>query len=715
MPYKWPEKRQVIGTSVPRLDGAQKVSGKAKYSFDRNLPGLLHGKILRSPHAKAKLTALDLAPAEAMPGVKAVHPIKAAGANLNFVGDEIAAVAAETEEQARDALKAIQATYDVLEPVTSEEQGLKNAAAPRLDEAGNVDDALKNAAATCEGLYGTVAITHVCLESHGLVAHWKADDELLVYASTQAVGPTANSLKQAFKDPPNLKVTCETPYMGGGFGSKFSADLQGITAAHLARKAKRPVKLMLERDEEHQAGGNRPSLFAKVKAGADKDGKLVAFDAETWGSGGNSAGADTRLPYIYAPQTRRIRHRDVMVNAFNKRAFRAPGSPQSSVVMDQMMDDLAHAAKIDPVEFRMKNLPTAAVFATLKPIYEKELTLGAEAIGWKKNYHPRGDQTPGPVKRGLGCALSTWGGGAGGAQATCRINPDGSVEVRIGTQDLGTGTATLVPIVAAEILGLEVKDIQGFIGSSALPPAGGSGGSTSCGGVSVSVAVACMKALALVFEKAAAKLEVAADALEAEGGKIYSKADPAKSLTWKQGCALLGQQPVEAAGTQVGDPAGPGGKPPANPAVGMQTSGVGGAQFADVSVDIETGVVQVNKLVAVADCGMVMNRILCESQVYGGVVQGISLALFEERRLDPKGGGILNPDMEWYKLAGHSDLGEIEVHLLDYPERGVIGIGEPPVIPTGAALANAVCNAIGVRVGILPLTPKRVLDALAKK
>jgi xanthine dehydrogenase YagR molybdenum-binding subunit len=715
MPYKWPEKRQLIGKGYTRLDGPQKVTGKAKYSHDRNLPGQLHGKILRSPHAKAKITALDLAPAEQAPGVKAVHIIKPSGTNVNYVGDEIAAVAAETEEQARDALKAIKVSFEVMEPVATEDQALKAAGAPRVDEQGNVDDAMKNAAFSSEGFYSTPVITHLCLETHGLTAWWKSDEELVVYASTQAVGPTANALKQHFKTPPNLKVVCETPFMGGGFGSKFGPDIQGITAAELARKAKRPVKLMLERDEEHWAGGNRPSLFAKVKAGADKDGKLIAFDAETWGTGGNSQGADLRLPYIFAPLTRRIRHRDLNVNAGNKRAFRAPGHPQASVVMDQMMDDLAHAAKIDPVEFRMRNLPTAAVFATLKPIYEKELTLGAEAIGWKKNYHPRGDQTPGPIKRGLGCALSTWGGAAGAAQATCKISPDGSVEVRIGSQDLGTGTVTLVPIVAAEILGLQPGDVQGFIGSSAYPPAGGSGGSTSCGGVSLAVGIASMKALGLLFQKVAAKLGVAADALEAEGGKVYAKDDASKSLSWKQACALLDQQPIEAAASKDGDPAGPGGNPPANPSTGMSSSGVGGAQFADVSVDVETGVVTVNKLVAVADCGMVMNRLLCESQVYGGVVQGISLGLFEERRLDPKSAGMLNADMEWYKLAGHSDLGEIEVHLLDYPERGVIGIGEPPVIPTATALANAVTNAIGVRVGHLPLSPRHVLDALARK
>jgi xanthine dehydrogenase YagR molybdenum-binding subunit len=233
--------------------------------------------------------------------------------------------------------------------------------------------------------------------------------------------------------------------------------------------------------------------------------------------------------------------------------------------------------------------------------------------------------------------------------------------------------------------------------------------------VSLAVGIACMKALAQLFAKAAPGLGAAADALEAEGGRVYVKADPSKGLSWKQACALLGATPIQAAGDKNGDPAGPGNNPPANPPRNMSSQGVGGAQFAEVDVDTETGNVRVRKIVAVADCGMVMNRLLCESQVYGGVVQGVSLGLYEERKLDPLSGAMLNADMEWYKLVGHSDLPEIDVQLLDYPERGVIGIGEPPVIPTATAIANAVANALGVRVGVLPLTPKRVLDALAAR
>ncbi|MBI4604534.1 MAG: xanthine dehydrogenase family protein molybdopterin-binding subunit [Planctomycetes bacterium] len=704
---KWPESRQIMGTKVARLDGALKVSGKAKYSYDRNLPGLLHAKILRSPHAHAKIIQIDPESVKGLPGDKAVHLIKDAGSELHYAGDEIAAVAAETEEQARDAVRAMKVKYQVLPHIASEEQALKQGGdvvkAPNVSQGGDVEAAFKEAAATIEGTYGAAVITHVCLETHGLVAHWRAPDDLVLYASTQAVGATADGVRGHFKDVPNLKVVCETPYMGGGYGSKFGPDIQGLVAAELARKAGKPVKLMLERDEEHVAGGNRPSAYAKVKAACDDQGVLTAFQAETWGTGGNSRGAGFPLPYVYAPKNFQRKHTDVMVNAGDARAMRAPGHPQGSLIMEQVMDDLADKLGMDPVELRVRNLPeTNRTFQTLKPIYRRELHLGAERIGWFERRRPRGHRSPGPIQRGFGCALGTWGGAAGGSQSTCKIYPDGRVEVLCGTQDLGTGTTTIVPMVAAEILGLEVNDIEGRIGSSAYPPSGGSGGSTTVGGVSLSVAMASRKALGKVFAKAAAALGVQAADLEAEGGRVFVRATPQNGLTWKQACALLGQETIsESADKDEGR--------------GMSDQGVGGAQFAEVTVDLETGAVRLQKLVAVADCGLVVNRLLCESQVYGGVIMGINYGLFEERRLDRASGLQINPDMEWYKLAKPADLGEIEVHLLDYPERGVIGIGEPPTIPTAAAIANAVCNAIGVRVSSIPLTPAKVLAALAAK
>jgi xanthine dehydrogenase YagR molybdenum-binding subunit len=245
-----------------------------------------------------------------------------------------------------------------------------------------------------------------------------------------------------------------------------------------------------------------------------------------------------------------------------------------------------------------------------------------------------------------------------------------------------------------------VQDIAGRIGSSAYPPSGGSGGSTTIGGISLSVSAACRKALAKLFARAATALGVDAGELEAELSHVFVRSDPQKSLSWKQACALLGQETIAESADK-------------DESRGMSDQGVGGAQFAEVAVDTETGEVRLKRLVAVADCGLVVNRLLCESQVYGGVIMGINYGLFEDRRLDRASGLQLNPDMDWYKLAKPADLGDIEVHLLDQAERGGIGIGEPPTISTASAIANAVCNAIGVRVSTIPITPAKVLAALA--
>jgi xanthine dehydrogenase YagR molybdenum-binding subunit len=258
--------------------------------------------------------------------------------------------------------------------------------------------------------------------------------------------------------------------------------------------------------------------------------------------------------------------------------------------------------------------------------------------------------------------------------------------------------------VVAETLGLPLEAVKLQIGDNQLPNAGGSGGSTTIGGVSAASRRASLDALDQLYEKVAPALDAQPADLEAVGGKIQAKGNPARSLTWKEACRRLGASPITARGK--------------NPGPGTLTSqGVGGVQMADVSVDIETGVVKVNKMVAVQDCGLVVNMKTAESQVYGSLIMGVAYALFEEKVMDQKTGRMLNPNMEFYKLAGIGDIGELKVHMMTgkgYDERGVIGLGEPPVVSPGAALSNAVANAIGVRVGTLPLTPERVLAALEK-
>src|SRR6185312_11507555 len=299
MATSWPKKRRLIGSKIQRLDGPVKATGKAKYSYDINRPGMLHAVMLRSPHAHAKITTLDTAEAEKKPGVKAVYVIKKEGDELYYAGDEILALAADTEEHARDAVRAVNIKFDPLPHTVKEEDALKddrktvspvggkrnNVLAAKEGKSEGFDKGMADAAVTVEGEYGVPTICHQCLESHGLVAEWDKDGGLTVWASTQAVWGTADALAKHFSakykiDLPASKVQCVTHYMGGGFGSKFGPDIQGIVAAELARQAKAPVKLMLDREDEITCGGSRPSAYGKVKIGATKDGKVTAYEVD---------------------------------------------------------------------------------------------------------------------------------------------------------------------------------------------------------------------------------------------------------------------------------------------------------------------------------------------------------------------------------------------------------------------------------------------------
>jgi xanthine dehydrogenase YagR molybdenum-binding subunit len=367
--------------------------------------------------------------------------------------------------------------------------------------------------------------------------------------------------------------------------------------------------------------------------------------------------------------------------------------------------DTAAALKMDELQFLMQNLDLTARPA----VYKEELEIAARLIGYEKKAHLRSVPQPGSVKRGLGIALHTWGGLGHNSECDVTISPDGSVEAKLGTQDLGVGTRTCVGMVVAETLGLPLDAVKVQIGKTDFPKSNPSGGSSTIGGVSTSSRKAATEALNELFAKAAMRLGVEADALEARGGFIQVTSDPAKKMAWKEACSALGVNAITKRGVCV-------------PADAVRekliSQQVGGAQMADVSVDVETGVVTMNEMVAVQDCGLIINLKTAESQVYGALIMGITYALFEEAVYDPNIGTMLNADMEFYRLAGIKDVGKLSVHMMTgkgYDERGVIGLGEPPVISPGAAIANAVANAIGVRVPNLPLTPDRVLAALAQK
>lgn len=706
--YSWPPmaKRRLMGKRHDRIDGPEKATGRAKYGSDLNPSGLLHGALLTCPHAHARIVSLDTSAAERMPGVTAVRAMAKAGDEIQWAGAEIAAVAARSENQALDAVKAIKVQYEVL-PHLVHEDDLKKAG-PRARAAGeqltgDPDDAFKSAEVVMEQMYGIPVITHCCLEPHGNVVRWQGD-KIDLYPSTQNVSGIGGDLAKALQLPAT-QVSVHQDNIGGGFGSKFVADRWGYEAAQLSKMSGgQPVKLFLDRATELTIAGVRPSAYGTVKLGARKDGTITVWESNTWATGGFTGGGSPPIPYVFTQiPNQRKNHTAVSINAGGARAWRAPNHQQACYLTSAAMEDLAAKLRMDPAELFKRN----ADWTPRPAVYRGQIDKAAELMDWKKKWHPRGDSGSSTLKRGLGLAVHTWQGGGHASQARTNIHPDGTVEVELGSQDLGTGTRTAIAIVAAETLGLRIQDIKVKVGDSSFPPSGASGGSTTIGGVSASTRKSMTNALDKLFDVVAPGLGAPKEQLEAVDGKIQVKGNPAKSLAWKAACGKLGMNKISEMGAN--DPKNPG---------GLISAGVGGVQMAEVEVDTETGLVRMIKTVAVQDCGTIVNLKTSESQVHGSIIMSICSALMEERIMDEQTGRVLNPDMEFYKLAGIGDIGEIVVYMnmeKEYDDRGVIGLGEPPAIGGITAIANAVANAIGVRVSHLPLTPERVLAALERR
>lgn len=687
----WPAQTKFISGSTKRVDAVPKVTGSARYSSDIQANGWLYGMILRSKWPSAKILSVNLDKALKIPGIKAAIVARDGQFNIRYYGEEIAAVAGTTKQACLDALRAIevQAQPDRDFVVHEDDaradgspqvwEGVPNASKPHTRFKGDADSAFSECAAVIEGFYTSPVQLHNPMETHGNTVSW-TDEGVTAWASTQGISSVQDALAGALQlDMSQVRVI--TDYMGGGFGSKFGAGVEGVLAAKLSRQAKAPVRLMLTRFDEALAVGNRPSSFQKIKMGALADGTLHAFKLENYGtagigaggdSGGGGGGANIPAPYLYTVPNSHVSQTSISVNAGSSRAFRAPGNPPASYGMESAMDDLAVKLGMDPLEFRLKNDPSE--------IRRNEYKVGAERIGWKQKYQKPGS-SPGIVKTGIGCAGANWGGGRGhsGTQGEAHINPDGSIEIRIGVQDIGTGTKTVIAIVAAEILGLKPDQITVKVGDTNFPPGPGSGGSATCPSVSPTVYDVCSNAL---------------QQLQAQAGIADARGD-----NWFAACKKLGVTPLKVHGKFQPSLAG-------GPAYGVQ--------FAEVDVDTETGLVTVKKIVAVHDCGLIINKLTLESQINGGCIIGMGYALYEERVMDRVSGVVLNPNFETYKLSGIADIPDIQVVLINMPERGVIGIGEPSTVPTAAAIANAVANALGVRVPNLPITPAKVLAALGK-
>jgi xanthine dehydrogenase YagR molybdenum-binding subunit len=486
--------------------------------------------------------------------------------------------------------------------------------------------------------------------------------------------------------------------MGGGFGSKFGIGTEGMLACRLSKQVGAPVKMMLTRYDEFVMAGNRSASWQKLKAGVKKDGTLVALQARQYRLGGVGQGSQANQPYVYRAGEF---YREVFAlhtNEDSSIAMRAPGHPQASFAMESLMDEVAYKLQMDPVAFRIKNLRDE--------VYHRQLNRGAKEIGWSRRNTVAGGN-PGPLKRGMGCAVGTWGGGGNDqCKVDVTVSRDGAVAVAVGAQDLGTGTRTYTRAIVAEEFGLQIRDVSEQIGSSKLGSSTSSGGSVTAASLAPSVKDAAIKARLLVAEKVAPLLGNAKpEEIRFANGNVSANTktivgDQSRSwvISWKQACATLPAAGVTSHGIWRAD---------------LQARGVHGASFAEVEVDVETGFVRPIKMVHIQDGGLPLNRLTMESQINGGMIQALGMALYEGRVIDRDLGLQLNPHFVDYKLPGCLEMPELVPIIDDEDKReAVIGIAEPAIIPAVGAVVNAVFNATGVRVRELPITPDKILMGL---
>jgi xanthine dehydrogenase YagR molybdenum-binding subunit len=743
-PEPWTETR-VVGSRRTRIDGFDRVSGAAVYPSDVLLPGMLYAAVLRCPHPQARVKKVDTSAAAKMPGVRAVITGATPAADLRwyysrtvftklfdpvcrFESEAVAAVAADTPQLAWDAVRAINVEYEVL-PFVVDERAALAAGAPPVHDGGNrvaepekysrgdVAKGFAEANTVLEASYRTATEIHCPTEPHGCVARWDGP-RLTIWESTQGVYPVQQRVATSLEMPlANVRVIGS--YMGGGFGSKLQADKYNLIAAALAKLTARPVKLFLTREETFLCVGNRPAANMKLKAGVRKDGTLTALELTVLGTGGAYPAGGTSLVDwlvrdLYTCPNVRTESTDVYTNAGPARAFRAPGHPQGAWALEQMMDALAEAIGIDPVDLRLKNISTVSQAREGQPPYtttglERCLTEGAKAFGWHEaRKRPKGN---GPVRRGVGMAAGLWIAGSGGPPSTVvvKLFADGSANLNMGASDIGTGTKTVMAMVVSEELGVPLEKIQienADTGTTQYATA--SGGSKTVPTEAPAVRDAALKVKRQLLEIAAEELKAPVNELQIDGEAVVSRRDPKvrKKISELDGVRRRGL--VLGVGTRGPNPE----KKAVDPFV---------AQFCEVEVNERTGEVKVLRFLSANDSGRVMNRLTYDGQVIGGVTMGLGLALTEQRVLDRQTGKMVNRNWHDYKVPTAMDVPpEIASLPIEVPDNeanisGAKGLGEPVTIPTAAAVANAVYDATGVRVTESPISPMRLVALLAGK
>jgi xanthine dehydrogenase YagR molybdenum-binding subunit len=708
---QWPAGPQsVVGRPAPRQDAPQRVRGEARYTADIQLPGMLHTAVLRSPHAHARVARIDLAPALALPGVRAaLAPGEAKGLveEAEFAGAPVAAVAADTFAQAQAAVRAIEVEWQELDAVLDPEQAVERkefTAEPSTYERGDFDKALAGADVVVESTYRTSVVVHNSMETHQAVCEW-IGDTLDVYISTQYIWGVRKAVSSELGIPGDkVRVVCE--YMGGGFGSKNDPGEYTFIAAELAKRTGRPVRCALTRREENVAAGNRNATIQKLTVGARSDGTIVALGGDfinAVGASGWSAMTDGPMQMLYACENVRTRRYGAKINTPPMKAFRAPGFVEGTFGLECLIDELAAKLDLDPLELRRRNHADAN---DGKPYSSKNL-IECYALAqkhWDRRHEVRA-RSGDTWKHGVGMASQIWfGGGGPPSYAWARATSDGRVTIVTGMQDIGTGTRTAMAVIAAEELGLPVDRVEVVLGDSSRGPyATLSAGSSTTPSVGPAVRAAAADLKRQILEIAAQRHHLEERVLDLKDGNVVS-ADGNLSQPLEELVGLLEDAQILGKGARGPNPTG----------MSVLTFGV---QVVEVAVDVETGEVRVERVAAVHDVGRIINSLGARSQVEGGIIQGIGHTLSEARLMDMESGRILTTTLDAYRMPTIADVPEIVCEFVDRPDEhltslGAKGLGEPPIVPLAAAIANAIRDATGADVHELPVSREEMLRAL---
>lgn len=713
---------RIVGKPTRRIDGPRKVTGTAPYAYERHdaAPNQAYGFILGAGIAKGSILSMDLDEARAAPGVIAVvaatetdpvgtspfnHAPLFGGKTIAHYHQAIACVVAESFEQARAAAALIRTRYSridgdydlvAMKPGATLANG--NGGKPDKVTQGDFDAAFSSAAVTVDATYTTPNETHAMMEPHATIAAWDGDN-LTLWTSNQMIKWSVDALAGILKMP-REKIRIDSPFIGGGFGGKLFIRSDAVLAALAAKAAKRPVKVALQWPLMANNTTHRPATIQRVRLGADKEGHLTAIAHECWS--GNITGED---PENGVQQTRRLYAAPNHLTSCyigqldlpEGNAMRAPGEAPGHLALEVAMDELADKLGMDPIELRIRNEPRAVPSDTSKKFSDRHLVEalreGARRFGWSKRRAKPGTVRDGRWLVGMGVAAGYRGAPATRSAARVGIDKDGRVSVSTDMTDIGTGSYTIIAQVAAECMGVGLDDVTVHLGDSRSPASSGSGGQWGAASSTAGVYAACVE----LRKAIAAKLGFDVERATFAEGKISEKG---KSMALAEAGPLSADGEMSYGDFKKG-----------------YDVGTYAGHFAEVGVDAYTGEVRVRRMLAVCDAGRILNPLSARSQVIGAMVMSTGSALMEELAVDKRFGFFVNHDLAGYEVPVHADIPRQEIVFLDTSDPVISplrakGVGELGICGPGAAVANAVYNATGVRVRDYPITLDKLIGEL---